>query len=184
MEVMYDAACHLRTLARRDPGRPGLRRARALLVRGPVRGRRDLHPRPPQAQGARADPHPHHRARAEPGDHDGHPCRRRLRLRARRPRLRRRPHRKLEGRPSPPRRSGSDVEVHALGPAMRHLMASLRSSNYYEINLVHPRIGNAWSLPVYACGYSDELDAVEAGMAAWSVPDGPRPRGGPTTGTT
>ena len=67
---------------------------------------------------------------------------------------------------------GVDVEVHALGPAMRHLMASLRSSNYYEINLVHPGIGNAWSLPVYACGYSDELDAVEADGCV-PVPSGP-----------
>ncbi len=56
---------------------------------------------------------------------------------------------------------GVDVEVHACGPAMRHLMAALRSSNYYELNLVHPRIGNAWSLPVYADEYSDALDAID-----------------------
>ena len=33
---------------------------------------------------------------------------------------------------------GLDVEVHYYGPAMRHLMAALARSNYYEINLVHP----------------------------------------------
>ena len=51
-------------------------------------------------------------------------------------------------------------------------MAGLRSSNYYEINLVHPGIGNAWSLPVYACGYRDELDAVETDGCV-PVPVGP-----------
>ena len=33
---------------------------------------------------------------------------------------------------------GIDVEVHSCGPAMRQLMAALSRSNYYEINLVHP----------------------------------------------
>ncbi len=67
---------------------------------------------------------------------------------------------------------GMDTEVHACGPAMRHLMAACPKSNYYEVNLVHPVIGNAWSLPVYACGYSDDLDCVdEDGCVA--VPEGP-----------
>ena len=56
---------------------------------------------------------------------------------------------------------GLDTEVHACGPAMRHLMAALRLTNYYEVNLLHPVIGNAWHLPVYACDYSDDLDAVD-----------------------
>ena len=56
---------------------------------------------------------------------------------------------------------GIDVEVHACGPAMRQLMAALRSSNYYELNLLHPRMGNAWSLPVYADDYSDDIDAID-----------------------
>ena len=38
---------------------------------------------------------------------------------------------------------GMDTEVHACGPAMRHLMAACPKSNYYEVNLVHPVIGNA-----------------------------------------
>ncbi|MGI9334152.1 MAG: enolase C-terminal domain-like protein [Gammaproteobacteria bacterium] len=67
---------------------------------------------------------------------------------------------------------GLDVEVHSCGPAMRQLMAGLRSSNYYEINLVHPRIGNAWALPVYADGYSDDVDAVDADGCV-PVPSGP-----------
>ena len=57
---------------------------------------------------------------------------------------------------------GMDVEVHACGPAMRHLMAALRNSNYYEMNLLHPRTANAWHLPVYGEGYADELDSTPA----------------------
>ncbi|MEM7407076.1 MAG: enolase C-terminal domain-like protein [Pseudomonadota bacterium] len=67
---------------------------------------------------------------------------------------------------------GMDTEVHACGPAMRQLMAACPKSNYYEVNLVHPVIGNAWSLPVYTCGYSDELDCVDADGCV-PVPDGP-----------
>ncbi|MCP5149745.1 MAG: mandelate racemase/muconate lactonizing protein [Ectothiorhodospiraceae bacterium] len=67
---------------------------------------------------------------------------------------------------------GIDTEVHSCGPPMRHLMAALRSSNYYEVNLVHPSCGNPWHLPVYADGYSDELDCVDADGHVL-VPDGP-----------
>ena len=66
---------------------------------------------------------------------------------------------------------GMDTEVHACGPAMRHLMAACPKSNFYEVNLVHPVIGNAWSLPVYACDYSDELDCVDADGTV-PVPEG------------
>ncbi len=57
---------------------------------------------------------------------------------------------------------GMDCEVHSCGPAMRQLMAACRNSNFYEVNLVHPKCGNAWSLPIYADGYSDELDCIDA----------------------
>ena len=67
---------------------------------------------------------------------------------------------------------GMDVEVHACGPAMRHLMAALRNSNYYEMNLVHPRTANAWHLPVYGEGYADELDSIDAAGCV-EVPQGP-----------
>ena len=56
---------------------------------------------------------------------------------------------------------GIDVEVHSCGPAMRQLMAALSRSNYYEINLVHPCAPNPWQLPVYLNGYSDELDCID-----------------------
>lgn len=67
---------------------------------------------------------------------------------------------------------GLDVEVHSCGPAMRHVMAALYRSNYYEINLVHPKMTNAWDLPVYADGYSDNLDAIDADGTV-PVPTGP-----------
>ena len=67
---------------------------------------------------------------------------------------------------------GFDVEVHSCGPAMRHLMAALTRSNYYEVNLVHPRAGNPWHLPVYADNYSDELDCIDQNGCV-PVPQGP-----------
>ncbi len=67
---------------------------------------------------------------------------------------------------------GLDTEVHSCGPAMRHLMAALPRSNYYEMNLVHPRTANPWSLPVYADGYADQLDSIDA-EGCVPVPQGP-----------
>jgi L-alanine-DL-glutamate epimerase-like enolase superfamily enzyme len=67
---------------------------------------------------------------------------------------------------------GIDTEVHSCGPAMRQLMAALTHSNFYEVNLVHPSTRNAWSPPIYACGYHDELDCVDTDGNV-SVPQGP-----------
>jgi len=50
-------------------------------------------------------------------------------------------------------------------------MAAIRNTNYYELGLVHPRLGRT-KPPVYACDYSDELDAVDA-RGHVKVPDGP-----------
>ncbi|MBH67833.1 MAG: mandelate racemase [Rhodospirillaceae bacterium] len=66
---------------------------------------------------------------------------------------------------------GIDVEVHACGPAHRHVMSAMRNSNYYEVALVGPDCPNAVP-PVYACGYSDQLDCVDADGCV-SVPEGP-----------
>jgi L-alanine-DL-glutamate epimerase-like enolase superfamily enzyme len=66
---------------------------------------------------------------------------------------------------------GVDCEIHASGPAHRACMSAMRNSNYYEVALVGPDCPNAIP-PVYACGYSDQLDCVgEDGAVA--VPDGP-----------
>ena len=66
---------------------------------------------------------------------------------------------------------GLDCEIHASGPAHRHLMSALRNSNYYEVALVGPDCPNAIA-PVYACGYTDQLDCVGADGAV-PVPTGP-----------
>jgi len=67
---------------------------------------------------------------------------------------------------------GMDTEVHSCGPAMRHLMAALPKSNYYEINLLHPQMPNGWHLPVYSCGYSDDIDCVDE-QGCVEVPSAP-----------
>ena len=66
---------------------------------------------------------------------------------------------------------GLDCEIHASGPAHRHLMAALRNSNYYEVALVGPDCPNAIP-PVYACGYTDQLECIGTDGAV-PVPTGP-----------
>jgi L-alanine-DL-glutamate epimerase-like enolase superfamily enzyme len=66
---------------------------------------------------------------------------------------------------------GLDVEVHACGPAHRHLMSALRNSNYYELALVHPKMANAMP-PVYADGYADQLHSIDRDGCV-AVPEGP-----------
>ncbi|MBN9023869.1 MAG: mandelate racemase [Rhizobiales bacterium] len=66
---------------------------------------------------------------------------------------------------------GVDVELHASGPAHRHCMAAIRNTSFYEVALVGPKARNPLP-PVYACDYSDELDAVGAD-GCFPVPTGP-----------
>jgi L-alanine-DL-glutamate epimerase-like enolase superfamily enzyme len=65
---------------------------------------------------------------------------------------------------------GVDVEVHAPGPAHRHLMAALRNANYYEMGLVHPKVAD--HNDIYACDYRDGLHAVDE-HGCVDVPEGP-----------
>ncbi len=65
---------------------------------------------------------------------------------------------------------GLDAEVHAPGPPHRHLMASIRNTNYYELGLVHPNTTHT-APPIYT-DYSDGLDAVDE-YGHVPVPDGP-----------
>ncbi|MGC1439724.1 MAG: enolase C-terminal domain-like protein [Burkholderiaceae bacterium] len=67
---------------------------------------------------------------------------------------------------------GMDTEVHSCGPAMRHLMAAIPKSSFYEVNLLHPKMPNGWSLPVYTCGYSDDIDCIDKDGTV-GVPQGP-----------
>jgi len=50
-------------------------------------------------------------------------------------------------------------------------MAATRNTNFYELALVGPDTPNAVP-PVYTCGYSDQLDAVDADGCV-PVPTGP-----------
>src|SRR5690606_11541315 len=66
---------------------------------------------------------------------------------------------------------GMDVQIHACGPAHRHCIAAMRNTHFYELALVGPDMPNLVP-PAYACGYSDQPDALDAeGMLP--VPDGP-----------
>jgi L-alanine-DL-glutamate epimerase-like enolase superfamily enzyme len=68
---------------------------------------------------------------------------------------------------------GLDCEIHAPGPAPRHCMASIRNTNYYELGLVHPKVpGRAPQAPIFADGYADDLDSVDA-EGCVPVPQGP-----------
>ena len=66
---------------------------------------------------------------------------------------------------------GVDCEIHACGPAHRHLMAASRNSNFYEMALVGPDCPNAVA-PVYQCGYEDQLSAIDQ-QGCVDVPTGP-----------
>lgn len=66
---------------------------------------------------------------------------------------------------------GLDVEVHACGPAHRHCMAAMRNTGWYEVALVGPRVRNPLP-PVYTCGYTDDLECVDADGCV-TVPPGP-----------
>lgn len=66
---------------------------------------------------------------------------------------------------------GMDVEMHACGPAQRHVMSAMRNSNYYELALVGPDCPNLVA-PVYTCGYTDQLDCVGRDGCV-GVPQGP-----------
>jgi L-alanine-DL-glutamate epimerase-like enolase superfamily enzyme len=67
---------------------------------------------------------------------------------------------------------GLDVELHGPRPAMRHCMAAIRNTNYYEMGLVHPDWSSVPQPQPWAGTYEDNLDTVdEAGTVP--VPDGP-----------
>jgi L-alanine-DL-glutamate epimerase-like enolase superfamily enzyme len=65
---------------------------------------------------------------------------------------------------------GLDVELHGPGPVHRHVMSSIRNTNFYELGLVHPRVRTTRP-PVYA-GYSDDLEAIDANGCVYA-PEGP-----------
>jgi L-alanine-DL-glutamate epimerase-like enolase superfamily enzyme len=58
---------------------------------------------------------------------------------------------------------GLDVEFHSAGPAQRQCMSAIRNSNYYELTLCAPAIGNP-KPPIYACDYSDSPERLAGGL--------------------
>ncbi|OMQ15834.1 mandelate racemase [Modestobacter sp. VKM Ac-2676] len=68
---------------------------------------------------------------------------------------------------------GLDLELHGPGPAHRQCMAAIRNTNFYELGLVTPEVtSKSEHYRVYACDYTDDLDAVDAAGTV-PVPDGP-----------
>jgi L-alanine-DL-glutamate epimerase-like enolase superfamily enzyme len=67
---------------------------------------------------------------------------------------------------------GLDLEIHAAGPAHRHCMGAIRNTNFYELTLVAPGVRNPIPTDVFACGYTDQLEAVESD-GCFTVPTGP-----------
>lgn len=66
---------------------------------------------------------------------------------------------------------GIDVQIHACGPAHRACVAAIRNTHFYELALTGPGMPNLIP-PVYACGYSDQVDAM-APDGTFPVPEGP-----------
>ena len=66
---------------------------------------------------------------------------------------------------------GLDAEVHACGPAHRHVMGAIRNTNFYEVSQLGPYCPNPM-LPVYACDYTDQIDCIDKDGTV-PVPSGP-----------
>ena len=65
---------------------------------------------------------------------------------------------------------GLDMELHGPGPVHRHIMSSIRNTNFFELGLVHPKVKST-KAPVYL-DYSDDLDAVDKDGCVYA-PTGP-----------
>ncbi len=65
---------------------------------------------------------------------------------------------------------GLDIEMHGPGPAQRHVMTSIRNTNYYEMGLVHPKSSGTFT-EIYT-DYRDALDAIDDKGCVYA-PEGP-----------
>ena len=65
---------------------------------------------------------------------------------------------------------GMDVEIHSHSPVHRHLMTALRNTNYYEMNLVHPKAETS-AVNVYT-NYKEGLDVIDPDGCVYA-PEGP-----------
>ena len=66
---------------------------------------------------------------------------------------------------------GLDVELHGGGLAHRHIMATLRNANYYELGLVHPLVNDTKPAFYSERRWLDELDSVDENGCV-EVPEG------------
>jgi L-alanine-DL-glutamate epimerase-like enolase superfamily enzyme len=65
---------------------------------------------------------------------------------------------------------GIDIEMHGCGPAVRHVMTSLRNTNYYEMGLLNPK-GSGTFTREYT-DFSDGFDAIDSQGCVYA-PTGP-----------
>ncbi|MEX0761678.1 MAG: enolase C-terminal domain-like protein [Dehalococcoidia bacterium] len=65
---------------------------------------------------------------------------------------------------------GLDMELHGPGPVHRHIMSSIRNTNFFELGLVHPKVKSTKS-PVYV-DYNDNLDGIDKNGNVFA-PEGP-----------
>lgn len=65
---------------------------------------------------------------------------------------------------------GIDIEMHGPGPAQRHVMTSIRNTNYYEMGLLNP-CNQGTAFPIYL-NYQDGFDAVDEHGCVYA-PTGP-----------
>ena len=66
---------------------------------------------------------------------------------------------------------GLDVELHGGSLAHRHIMATLRNANYYELGLVHPLVNDTKPAVYSERRWLDELDSVDENGCV-EVPEG------------
>ncbi len=64
---------------------------------------------------------------------------------------------------------GLDLELHAPSPVHRHIMTSIRNTNFYEMGLVHPKL-RTYRPDIYI-DYSDNLDGIDKNGNVFA-PDG------------
>jgi L-alanine-DL-glutamate epimerase-like enolase superfamily enzyme len=67
---------------------------------------------------------------------------------------------------------GLDVELHGGSLAHRHIMATVRNANYYELGLVHPLVNDTKPAVYSERRWLDELDSVDENGCV-EVPEGP-----------
>ena len=65
---------------------------------------------------------------------------------------------------------GIDIELHGGGPLQRHVMTSIRNTNFYEMALVHPKNEGTFA-PIYK-DYSDGLEVIDKKGCVYA-PEGP-----------